>query len=70
MIFFGNHQLILVFLFLFSVALAQTQLASQPPFVLVDVGRRRRTSVRPTVGIVEIVYGSIFFHSCVHPMHS
>jgi hypothetical protein len=28
---FGNHQLILVFLFLFSVALAQKQLASQPP---------------------------------------
>jgi hypothetical protein len=28
--------------------------------VLVDVGHWRRTSDRPTVGIVEIVYGSIF----------
>jgi hypothetical protein len=29
--------------------------------VLVDVGCWRCTSDRPTVGIVEIVYGSIFF---------
>ncbi len=29
--------------------------------VMVDVGRWRRTSDRPTVGIVKIVYGSIFF---------
>jgi hypothetical protein len=28
--------------------------------VLVDVGRWRRTSDQPTVGIVKIVYGSIF----------
>jgi hypothetical protein len=29
--------------------------------VMVDVGRWRRMSDRPTVGIVEMVYGSIFF---------
>ncbi len=29
--------------------------------VMVDVGRWRRTSDQPTVGIVNIVYGSIFF---------
>ncbi len=31
--------------------------------VMVDVGRWRRTSDRSTVGIVEIVYGSILFYS-------
>ncbi len=30
----------------------------------------RRMSGRPTVGIVEIVYGSIFFYSYVVPIHS
>jgi hypothetical protein len=30
----------------------------------------RRTSDPPTVGIVEIVYGSIFFYSYVVPIHS
>ena len=30
----------------------------------------RCTSDRPTVGIVEIVYGSIFFYSYVVPIHS
>jgi hypothetical protein len=30
----------------------------------------RRTSDRPTVGIVDIVYGSIFFYSYVVPIHS
>jgi hypothetical protein len=29
--------------------------------VMVDVGRWSRTSDQSTVGIVEIVYGSIFF---------
>jgi hypothetical protein len=28
--------------------------------VMVDVGRWRRTSDQPTVGIVKIVYGSFF----------
>ncbi len=37
--------------------------------VMVDVGRRRRTSDRSTVGIVEIVYGSILFYSYVDPIH-
>ncbi len=30
----------------------------------------RRTSDRPPVGIVDIVYGSIFFYSYVVPIHS
>ncbi len=38
--------------------------------VLVDVGHWRRTSDWPTVGIVEIVYGSNFFYSYVDPIHS
>ena len=38
--------------------------------VLVDVGSWRLPSDRPTVGIVKIVYGSIFFHSCVDLIHS
>ncbi len=38
--------------------------------VMVDVGRWRHTSDQPTVGIVEIVYGSIFFYSYVHPIQS
>ncbi len=38
--------------------------------VLVDVGRWRLTSDQPTVGIVPIVYGSIFFYSYVDPIHS
>ncbi len=38
--------------------------------VLVDVGSWRLTSDRPTVGIVKIVYGSIFFHSYVDPIYS
>jgi hypothetical protein len=37
--------------------------------VLVDVGRWRLTSDQPTVGIVEIVYGRIFY-SYVNPIHS
>ncbi len=36
----------------------------------VDVGRWRRTSDRPTVGIVKIVYGSIIFYSYLHPIQS
>ncbi len=35
--------------------------------VMVDVGRWRRMSDQPTVGIAEIAYGSIFF-SYVHPI--
>ncbi len=38
--------------------------------VLVMVGRWRLTSVLPTVGIVKIVYGRIFFHSYLDPIHS
>ncbi len=38
--------------------------------VLVDVGRWRLTSDQPTVGIVKIVYGSIFFNSYADPIHS
>ncbi len=38
--------------------------------VMVDVRHWRRTSDRPTVGIVEIVYGSFFFYSYVHPIQS
>ncbi len=38
--------------------------------VMVDVGRWRRTSDQPTVGIVKIVYGSISFYSYVHPIQS
>jgi hypothetical protein len=38
--------------------------------VLVDVGRWRLTSDQPTVGIVTIVHGSIFFYSYVDPIHS
>ncbi len=38
--------------------------------VLVNVGRWRLTSDRPTVGIVKIVYGSIFFYSYADPIHS
>ncbi len=38
--------------------------------VLVDVGRWRRMSDQPTVGIVEIVYGSNFFYSYVDPIYS
>jgi hypothetical protein len=37
--------------------------------VMVDVGCWRHTSDRSTVGIVEIVYGSIFFSSYVDPIH-
>ncbi len=37
--------------------------------LMVDVGRWRRTSDRPTVGIGEIVYRSIFFYSYVDPIH-
>ncbi len=33
-------------------------------------GSWRRTSDRPTVGIVTIVYGSIIFYSYVVPIHS
>ncbi len=38
--------------------------------VLVDVGHWRLTSDRSTVGIVTIVYGSIFFNFYVDPIHS
>jgi hypothetical protein len=38
--------------------------------VLVDVGRWRLTSDRSTVGIVEIVYGSIIFYSYVDLTYS
>jgi hypothetical protein len=38
--------------------------------VLVDVGHWKLTSHRPTVEIVKIVYGSIFFYSYVDPIHS
>jgi hypothetical protein len=37
--------------------------------VLVNVGRWRLTSDRPTVGIVTIVYGSNFFYSYVDSIH-
>ena len=37
--------------------------------VMVHVGRWRCTSDRSTVGIVQIVYGSIFFYSYVDPIH-
>jgi hypothetical protein len=38
--------------------------------VLVDVGHWRLTSDQPTVEMVKIVYGSIFFYSYVYPIHS
>ncbi len=38
--------------------------------VMVNVGRWRPMSDRSTVGIVEIVYGSIFFYSYIDPIHS
>jgi hypothetical protein len=38
--------------------------------VLVVVGRWRLMSDQSTVGIVKIVYGSIYFYSYVDPVHS
>jgi hypothetical protein len=38
--------------------------------VLVDVGRWRLTSDQSTVGIVKIVYGSIFLYSYIDPINS
>jgi hypothetical protein len=38
--------------------------------VLVNVGHWRLATDQPTIGIVKIVNGSIFFYSYVDPIHS